>query len=109
MNRQNRIEENEGNDEEENFDYSNFNPDVLTNTHKNPITKNQGKINFEIPPDEDFIFNNTLWPEDSKLYGHGHEIISLAISHNGKLAASGAKSQSEKNSKLFISTRGFIM
>jgi elongator complex protein 2 len=104
MNRQNRIEDNEANDEEENFDYSNFNPDVLTNsnTDKNAIAKNQGKINFEIPPDEDFIFNNTLWPEDSKLYGHGYEIISLAISHNGKFAASGAKSQSEKNSKLFI-------
>jgi len=96
------MDANDANEEEENFDYSNFNPDVLTNTNNDNIPKNQGKVNFEIPPDEDFIFNNTLWPEDSKLYGHGYEIISVAISHDGKLAASGAKSQSEKNSKLFL-------
>ena len=33
------------NEEEENFDYSNFNPDVLTNTNNDNIPKNQGKVN----------------------------------------------------------------
>ena len=67
MNRQVRVDVTEG-DEEETFDYSNFKPDdLLTNKQQNNISKN----NFSIPPDEDYLFNYSLWPENSKLYGHG--------------------------------------
>lgn len=97
MTKQVRVEAGE---EEENFDYSNFNPDeMLTNKTINTFTS---KHDYSNPPDEDFLTNNTLWPETNKLYGHGYEIISIAASHNGKYIASGGKAQSEKHSKLFL-------
>lgn len=100
MNRQVRLDGQEGGDDEENFDYSNFNPDdMLTNKQNSEFSQ---KTNFTLPPDEDFLYNNTLWPENSKLYGHGYEIISIGVSHDGNLIASGGKSQSEKHSKLFL-------
>jgi len=99
MNRQVRLDAQEGEDEE-NFDISNFNPDdMLTNKQNSAFNQ---KTNFNIPPDEDFLYNNCLWPEHSKLYGHGYEIISIGVSHDGNLIASGGKSQTEKHSKLFL-------
>lgn len=89
-----------GNDDEDAPDLSNFNPDeMLTNKVANQFNS---KLDFSSPPDEDFLTNNTLWPESNKLYGHGYEIISVAVSNNGKFIASGGKAQSEKHSKLFI-------
>jgi elongator complex protein 2 len=87
-------------EDEENFDFSNFNPDeVLTNKVADIYSS---KFDYSLPPDEDFLTNYTLWPENTKLYGHGYEIISVAASHDGKIIASGGKAQSEKHSKLFI-------
>jgi len=99
MNRQVRLNAQEGGEEEENFDYSNFNPDVLTNKQPAELVS---KAIFNLPPDEDFLYNNTLWPETSKLYGHGYDIIAVAASRDGSLIASSGKSQSEKHSKLFL-------
>lgn len=95
MNRMNVQDE-----EEDNNDYSNFEPDVLTNK-EGRITS---KINYYVPPDEDLLTNNTLWPEFNKLYGHGYELMAIATSHDGKFIASSGKAQSEKNAKLFIWT-----
>jgi elongator complex protein 2 len=86
-------------EDEETFDYSIFNPDQLL-TNKQQVYSE--KVNYNIPPDEDFLTNNTLWPEANKLYGHGYEIISVAASHDGSILASGGKAQSEKHSKLFL-------
>ncbi len=100
MNRQVRVEGAEVGDDEENFDLSSFNPDdMLTNKQ---FPEQVSKSNFSQPPDEDFLYNNTLWPENSKLYGHGYEVISIACSRDGSLIASSGKSQSEKHSKLFL-------
>jgi elongator complex protein 2 len=87
-------------EDEENFDFTNFNPDEML-TNKN-VNMSINKYNYSIPPDEDTLTNNTLWPETNKLYGHGHEIISIASSHDGNIIASGGKAQSEKHSKLFL-------
>ena len=86
---------------EENFDFGNFDPDaILTNKTMPGFIS---KFNYAVPPDEDFLSNNTLWPEATKLYGHGYEIISSACTHDNKFLASGAKSQSErKRSFLFL-------
>ena len=85
-------------DEEAAVDFFTFNPDeLLTNKEITNVHHD-----YSVPPDEDFLSNNTLWPEASKLYGHGYEVISLAVSHNGKFIASGGKAQSEKHAKLFI-------
>jgi elongator complex protein 2 len=97
MNKQMKIEVAEEN--EETFDYSNFDPSQML-TNKQHIYSE--KFNYSIPPDEDFLTNNTLWPETNKLYGHGYEIISVAASHDGSIIASGGKAQSEKHSKLFL-------
>lgn len=46
--------------------------------------------------------NNTLWPELNKLYGHGYEIASLAVSSSGGVIASSCKSQSFKHSAILV-------
>jgi elongator complex protein 2 len=98
MTKQVRVEFKE--DDDDGGDLSAFNPDeMLTNKSSGVYTS---KHDYSIPPDEDFLTNNTLWPESNKLYGHGYEIICLAVSNDGKYIASGGKAQSEKHSKLFI-------
>lgn len=100
MTKEVKVDMKENAEDEENFDFSNFNPDeMLTNK---VIDSYSTKYDYSIPPDEDFLTNNTLWPENTKLYGHGYELISVASSHDGKIIASGCKAQSEKNSKLFL-------
>ena len=98
MNRQVVLDSNANDDNV--TDYGNFDPDaVLTNkTEQFYISK----YDYALPPNEDFLSNNTLWPEECKLYGHGCEIFSLAISHDGKFIASGQKAQQEKNASLFL-------
>lgn len=104
MNRQVRLDAAEGvvvpGEDDENFDFSSFNPDDMLTNKKS--AEQVSKANFSLPPDEDFLYDNTLWPENSKLYGHGYEVIAIACSRDGSVIASGGKSQSEKHSKLFL-------
>ena len=98
MNREVVLEEKD--EEASNFDYSKFDPDaILTNKSEQVYVS---KYNYEIPPDEDFLSNNTLWPEEAKMYGHGNEIYTIDISHDGKFLASGQKAQEVKNAKLYL-------
>ena len=98
LNREVVLEEKD--EEASNFDYSKFDPDaILTNKSEQIYVS---KYNYEIPPDEDFLSNNTLWPEEAKMYGHGNEIYTIDISHNGKFLASGQKAQEVKNAKLYL-------
>ena len=98
MNREVVLEDKD--EEASNFDYSKFDPDaILTNKSEQVYVS---KYNYKIPPDEDFLSNNTLWPEEAKMYGHGNEIYTIDISHDGKYLASGQKAQEVKNAKLYI-------
>ena len=100
MTKEVKVEMKENAEDEENFDISNFNPDEMLT---NKVTESfNHRYDYSFPPDEDFLTNNTLWPESTKLYGHGYELISVASSHDGKIIASGCKASSEKNSKLFL-------
>ncbi|XP_074658780.1 elongator complex protein 2-like [Tubulanus polymorphus] len=46
---------------------------------------------FQEPPVESDLVQNTLWPEVQKLYGHGNEIFALASNADGTLLASACK------------------
>lgn len=51
-------------------------------------------------PREDHLQRLTLWPEADKLYGHGYEISSLAVSTKLGIVISCCKSNSEKHAGL---------
>ncbi|XP_076247466.1 elongator complex protein 2 [Calliopsis andreniformis] len=55
-----------------------------------------------IPPTEEELMQNTLWPELQKLYGHGYEIFSIAARHDGSLLATACKSTSPEHSAILI-------
>ncbi|KAI8814613.1 WD40-repeat-containing domain protein [Cladochytrium replicatum] len=52
------------------------------------------------PPYEQHLLQNTLWPEISKLYGHGYEIFALGASHDGKVLASAAKAAKAEHAQI---------
>lgn len=45
---------------------------------------------------------NTLWPEQHKLYGHGYEIYSLACTMNGNVLASACKATNEEHAQIIL-------
>ncbi|XP_078039395.1 elongator complex protein 2 [Augochlora pura] len=55
-----------------------------------------------IPPTEEELMQNTLWPELQKLYGHGYEIFSIAARHDGKMLATACKSTSLEHSAILL-------
>lgn len=54
------------------------------------------------PPLEDYLQRHTLFPEQEKLYGHGYEISSVAVSHSGKLIASACRSNTARHAVIRI-------
>nr|XP_012148486.1 PREDICTED: probable elongator complex protein 2 [Megachile rotundata] len=66
-------------------------------------TENNNSENEEyIPPTEEELMQNTLWPELQKLYGHGYEIFSIAARHDGSLLATACKSTSFEHSAILL-------
>ena len=51
---------------------------------------------------EDFLVSNTLWPETTKLYGHGYEITCLAAANAKPLLASACRAQSAKHAAIIL-------
>ena len=97
MNKQVKIETNE--DDENALEIMNFDPTELLTNKNNEFNKN---YDYSHPPDEDFLTNNTLWPETNKLYGHGYDVYAISCNHKGNIIASSCKAQSEKYAKLFL-------
>jgi elongator complex protein 2 len=52
------------------------------------------------PPPEESLFQNTLWPELQKLYGHGYEIFCLASDKKGKVIASACKAAKTEHAQV---------
>jgi elongator complex protein 2 len=59
-------------------------------------------MNMTVPPTEEYLTQNTLWPELQKLYAHGYELYSLAATKDGKLLASACKSTSIEHSEIIL-------
>ncbi|GAA94574.1 uncharacterized protein L969DRAFT_613205 [Mixia osmundae IAM 14324] len=51
----------------------------------------------DAPPLEEDLLTTTLWPEIEKVYGHGYEIATTALSHDGRLLATACKANSAKH------------
>lgn len=49
-----------------------------------------------MPPSEENLLQNTLWPETQKLYGHGNEVYAMACSPDRTVLASACKVRLEK-------------
>lgn len=60
-----------------------------------PITMTQ-------PPTEEYLTQNTLWPELQKLYAHGYELYSLVATSNGKILASACKATTIEHSEIIL-------
>ena len=56
------------------------------------------------PPTEDRLARHTLWPEREKLYGHGHEMSAVAVSHNGSIVATSCKASSQDHAVIRLFT-----
>ena len=55
-----------------------------------------------LPPPEESLVQNTLWPEEHKLYGHGYELFCVAASPDGRLVASACKSTDAASSRVIL-------
>lgn len=70
---------------------------------KTEDTENNDSINEEyVPPTEEELMQNTLWPELQKLYGHGYEIFSIAARRDASLLATACKSTSTEHSAILL-------
>jgi elongator complex protein 2 len=57
---------------------------------------------FSEPGSEDYLVQNSLWPETMKLYGHGYEVFSLASSHSGRVVASSCKATTPEHARIIL-------
>ncbi|KAF6209198.1 hypothetical protein GE061_014943 [Apolygus lucorum] len=54
------------------------------------------------PPTDDFLSQNSLWPETMKLYGHGYDVYSVAASHNGRFVATACKATAAEHARIIL-------
>ena len=59
-------------------------------------------ITMTVPPTEEYLTQNTLWPELQKLYAHGYEVYSLAATKCGNILASACKATSMEHAEIIL-------
>lgn len=59
-------------------------------------------MTMTVPPTEEYLTQNTLWPELQKLYAHGYEIFSLAATKDGKTLASACKATTVEHAEIIL-------
>ncbi|XP_058066788.1 elongator complex protein 2 [Anopheles bellator] len=59
-------------------------------------------ISMDRPPAEETLMQNTLWPEIQKLYGHGNELYSVAVSPDSRLIASACRAASADHAQILL-------
>lgn len=55
-----------------------------------------------MPPTEETLMQNTLWPEMQKLYGHGYEVFALSATNDGKILASACRATNEEHAQIIL-------
>lgn len=58
--------------------------------------------NFQEPPTEEHLLQNTLWPEVQKLYGHGYEMFAVACEPKTGLIASACKATKPEHARILL-------
>ena len=80
-----------------------LNPQVDDKKFKDEYPENYFvPITMKEPPTEEYLVQNTLWPELQKLYAHGYELYSLAATRDGKILASACKSTTIEHSEIIL-------
>ncbi|MPC44273.1 putative elongator complex protein 2 [Portunus trituberculatus] len=59
-------------------------------------------LSLSAPPTEDQLMQNTLWPEISKLYGHGNDIFTVAASSDGSILASACRAANNIDAAIIL-------
>lgn len=59
-------------------------------------------MTMSAPPTEEYLTQNTLWPELQKLYAHGYELYSLAATKDGQLLASACKATTLEHAEIIL-------
>jgi elongator complex protein 2 len=59
-------------------------------------------ISMISPPTEEYLTQNTLWPELQKLYAHGYELYALAATKDGKILASACKATTLEHAEIIL-------
>lgn len=59
-------------------------------------------IHLTQPPTEETLMQNTLWPENQKLYGHGYEIYAITATSDGRYLATSCKATSEEHARIIL-------
>lgn len=59
-------------------------------------------LTMTVPPTEEYLTQNTLWPELQKLYAHGYELFSLAANKDGSVLASACKATSVEHAEIIL-------
>ncbi|XP_063875782.1 elongator complex protein 2-like isoform X3 [Scylla paramamosain] len=59
-------------------------------------------LSLSVPPTEDQLMQNTLWPEVSKLYGHGNDIFTVAASSDGSILASACRATNNIDAAIIL-------
>jgi elongator complex protein 2 len=59
-------------------------------------------ISMTAPPTEEYLTQNTLWPEMQKLYAHGYELYSLAANMGGTILASACKATTLEHAEIVL-------
>ena len=91
----------------------NFYSNAKTEAEEKALLDLEIPFDYLSPPHEDYLVKHTLWPELNKMYGHGYELVSVAVSkglsgggeggeRSRKLIASSCLSQTEKHSRVFL-------
>ncbi|XP_045134458.1 elongator complex protein 2-like [Portunus trituberculatus] len=84
------------------------NNEYLQDVHQ---VQNEGKddvqayfkpLSLSAPPTEDQLMQNTLWPEISKLYGHGNDIFTVASSSDGSILASACRAANNIDAAIIL-------